>query len=73
MKVEVNEKEPSNEIKFPCLMKSFFNEEIVLFQSETTGTVIQGGKIGRQSGKCYDDWDIRAFTPFNGTITLQND
>lgn len=65
MKVEVNEKELSKEIKYPCLMKADVGG-VVLFHSVSCGVDLNTGVYSRQ-------WYMNNFTPFNGTVTLQND
>lgn len=66
MKVEVKEKEPKNGIKYPCLMISTVSDKVVLFHKFDCG-------IDLKTGEYSIEWDTEQFTPFNGTITLQND
>lgn len=73
MKVQVKEKEPNKEIKYPCLMKAESTKMIVLFLDEKKGTVVSRGGGLYELGDYLTNWEMEAFTPFNGTITLQND
>ena len=62
----------NKEIKYPCLMISDDSQTIILFDKFESGMVVsysEHHKLG-----CYaDDWDMKVFKPFTGTITLQND
>lgn len=73
MKVKVYEKEPIKKIKYPCLMKSGDAKIIVLFCDEQKGTVVSSKDGLYKLGEYGGDWEMGFFTPFNGTITLQND
>lgn len=74
MKIEVNEKETNKEIKYPCLMTVEDTKMIVLFNKEREGTLLVAGSGSMVSiGEHYRLWNMNYFTPFNGTITLQND
>lgn len=47
---------------------------IVLFASETTGTVLtDNSKHAYRAGYFADDWDAGLFEPLSGYITLSND
>lgn len=73
MKVEVKEKEPIKKIKYPCLMKSHVGT-IVLFDKEGEGTLLVAGSGSMiLTGEHFRLWNTKFFTPFNGTVTLQND
>jgi len=73
MKVEVKETEPSKKIKYPCLMKSGDVKIIVFFFDEQKGTVVSSKDRLYKLGEYGEDWEMGFFTPFNGTLTLQND
>jgi hypothetical protein len=60
-------------VSFPMLMESSVNDVIVLFTGEKNGTVVMSGRSGYGIGEYRSDWLIKAFTPFSGTITLEND
>ena len=70
MKVEINNKEQNNEIKFPCLMISK-NGGLVLMTKNKVVIVLNNfpNKLGTYS----EDWHMENFTPFNGSITLSNE
>ena len=74
MKVEINNKEQNNEIKFPCLMITRA-ENIYLIQGlSDCGNYYKGISLKHPSGFCYSDgWDKEVLTPFNGSITLSNE
>jgi hypothetical protein len=58
--------------EYPCLMKSTFNETVVLFIKVSTGTCVHAG--GRDTlGEYSEIWKMENFEPLNGTITLSND
>ena len=71
MKVTVNGKE-QKEITYPCLMEYKDSDLIVLFYTKLKGIVLIGN-ISYKKGDYSDTWNMRAFQPFHGTITLQND
>ena len=65
MKVKVKENK-GKEIKYPCLMLSNVDNKIVLFYAYCKGTHLKTGGYS-------EVWNMNAFTPFNGSITLEND
>ena len=74
MKVEINNKEQNNEIKFPCLMEAEGDYTIILATSEIEGGYLCGVCLkGTFEGQFADDWLKIYFKPFNGSITLSND
>ena len=66
---------PPREITYPCLMQSL-KGMIVLFTSETEGTVIHVGEGPHFLGYHCPEWikanDAHIWTPFTGTLTLSN-
>jgi hypothetical protein len=74
MKVTVNEKKKEQEVKYPCLMVHTGVALYVLFSAEETGTVISSVR-GRAwgVGEHFAGWDMSVFTPFHGSITLENE
>ena len=72
MKVTVNEKE-QKEITYPCLMKHQDRGLIVLFISDRAGIRLKSDGTYDKTVKYLDTWNVEAFQPFHGTVTLQND
>jgi hypothetical protein len=73
MKVEINNKEENNEIKFPCLMISD-NQKSVIIATEQCGDRLHGFALKNNQGLHFSkDWAKSVFKPFNGSITLSND
>jgi hypothetical protein len=70
MKVTVSE--PKAGIKYPCLMIGSRTGVIVLFNNYGEGTVVNETEY-HDTGYASEDWDMSQFTPYNGTVTLQND
>ena len=71
MKVEVN-KDEEGCLDYPLLMKSW-NGQVVLMTGWERGIVIDGGITDHKIGKYIDQWDMEAFKPFEGKITISND
>ena len=73
MKSTVNQKSQSDSNKpFPKIMIS--NDHIVLFTTETCGTVLKTLSGGYYSiGQTRTDWCINNFDDFKGSVTLSND
>ena len=46
---------------------------IVFFFDEQKGTVVSSKDRLYKLGEYGEDWEMGFFTPFNGTLTLQND
>lgn len=69
MKITFDEKKKDEEIKFPCLMQCE-NGYIVLMWKDSCGTVIKSDNY--KIGSYHQDWAMKVFKPFNGTITLEN-
>lgn len=74
MKVTVTEKENEKDIEFPCLMEYDDYEcgRIIILATGKIGNVYSGIRLTQKIGEESKEW-TRYFTPFNGTITLQND
>ena len=64
--------EEKNEPKpFPKLMKSDYDDMIVLFTEPSIGTIIWASKT-YEIGRTSRDFQIKAFTDYNEPITIQN-
>jgi hypothetical protein len=70
----VEEKKKDEEIKYPCLMKSNYSGNIVLFIESEKGICLNKWDFKISFfDKEFFMWDMRNFKPFNGTISLSND
>lgn len=75
MKVEVNNTEKNEEIKFPCLIIYKGTNLIILMQEDLSGTVLSNGSSGWRNGE-YSDYfglSLKEIKPFKGSVTLSND
>ena len=63
MKVQVKEIQDK---EYPRLMRSEVGNKIVLFCDHMKGTDLKTGIYS-------EDWNTDAFTPINGSVTIQND
>lgn len=63
-------------LRYPVLMQAIPNKHIVLFRSETEGTILHGGEAPMIVGYHTDSWisatDKSFWTPFTGTLPLRN-
>jgi len=60
-------------LKYPLLMISERNSAIVLMTAYGVGTCVNSGALSNQMGQYAEGWDMDAFIPFQGTVTLSND
>ena len=74
MKIEVNGKKTKT-IKYPALMKSIIDDEIILMTRPGAGiTLVEGTKGKRRSiGTICDNLVTLQFRLFEGQITLENE
>lgn len=73
MKTTVKRGDDTQKIDYPCLMMSRVSGNVVLFTSKGKGMCVHKGDSGWNVG-CYTElWDMNAFNPFNGTVTLENE
>ena len=79
MKSVIERAEENKEIKYPCLMESGKNGQVVLFAADSQGTLVFSSDhdhsiSDRPSdiGYYIQHWDMSCFTPFTGKITLSN-
>ena len=71
IKATIGVPKPTNEKPYPKLMKSIFDQMIVLMVADGKGTVII--PIGTyQVGHFSNNWSMDSFKDYNETITLQN-
>lgn len=73
MKSTVNCVDDTQEIKYPCLMEGKLTNMVVLFIAPRDGTVVYTGDSIWNEGFYTNTWHMDSFTPFNGTITLENE
>ena len=73
MKVTINEKPTQEKAEYPCLKVATDTGRVVLFTSESAGTVVYERISYWGMGHYSDKWYKQDFTPFNGSITLEND
>ena len=63
-------------LRYPVLMQAVDNKHIVLFSSETEGTVLHGGESHMLIGHHCEYWKPATnrdnWTPFTGTLPLRN-
>ena len=72
MKVEIKkDTNQQDSKKYPYIGISKSNSCLILFSSEGTGFVVDGGNF--EIGYYRTNWNEDNFTPFKGTITLSND
>lgn len=71
MKSTVKENRKAQEITYPCLMMLQGSGVVVLFSADDKGTVIGSDRDDFKIGN-YDDYNAKAFTPFNGEVILTN-
>jgi len=73
IKVTINKKEVPEKSEYPCLKRSK-DGVIVYFNAPREGLVVQGiGELYNKPGTYLTVWYEDNFTPFNGTVTLEND
>ena len=72
VKCNVTRSDEREEKPFPKLMSVGVTTLVVLFIEKNYGSVICGDQEF-DIGYCNDDWDMSAFTDFEGTITLENE
>jgi hypothetical protein len=73
MKIEIQENESKEKVKYPCLMISDV-KQIVLMTRNCEGTVIYPGEGDLYKiGEYLTGWYMQTFKPFMGRITLEND
>lgn len=65
--------EPSSPLTFPRLMKSRFNNLIVLFNSRNSGMVVHPASQVNKMGSFYSSWGISTFEDYRGSVILSND
>ena len=73
MKVTINKNDGNNKAEYPCL-KIAVDDDIVLFYDVSKGVKISnpsGSFIG--VGEYFEDYHMASFSPFTGSITLEND
>lgn len=58
---------------FPRLLKSNVDGVVVLFTGDSIGTVVGEGSVDKPLGFFSDDWNMKLFGDFTGTITLSNE
>ena len=73
MKVTINEKPTQENAEYPCLKAIEGTRTVVLFTAKCKGTVIAEDKTNYGLGYHSHGWAEQVFTPFNGSITLEND
>lgn len=71
MKSIVTPRDEKQIITYPCLMNSK-DGDIVLFLSSTRGVVINN-RGNFPLGHTSELWASHHFSPFHGTVTLEND
>ena len=71
MKITVNEFKARKSLPYPKLMTDG-RGLIVLMSEHEVGTVVVADEY-HEVGQHADDWDIRAFHDFEGSIELQNE
>lgn len=74
MKVIVDEKSKTQEVKYPFIGKSIRSNLIALFIEKGKGVVLEPGENDMWSlGSYCDDFFMDNFKPFGGRITLENE
>ena len=58
--------------KYPCLMIGKDGTDIVLFHKEKEGIVVGLPSENYHIGHYNNEWAMRYFVPYNGTVTLSN-
>lgn len=73
MKSTVTPRDEKQVITYPCLMIAE-DGDIVFFIAEGEGVVVNIGQKSETRSFEYDrSWIMTKFTPFHGTVTLEND
>lgn len=80
MKVTIHEKPKEQELKFPCLMISDNQQIILALSMRERGNsfyyeaiTLDPGETYNKNGDYSEDYIACAFSPFHGSITLEND
>lgn len=71
----ITESAPAPAITFPCLMRSQFTGNVVLFTADKTGVLVHPKTnlcFGRESPAWGTVYDASNWQPFNGTVHLSN-
>jgi len=74
MIVELKDEMPAE--RYPMLMISIGDKpgQVVLFTDDCCGVcLVVGSTTDWSVGEWHTGWDMKRFTPFNGTVTLSND
>ncbi len=69
---EVIEGKPEGKQEYPCTMVDQRYGLIVGFKAPGIGTVIAPGNTGWDVYDQWDNWYMREFIPFTGSVTLRN-
>lgn len=59
-------------IVYPCLMKSRYNETIMLMDSATSGMILTVGTREPDTNLYLENINIRDYTYYNDSYTLEN-
>lgn len=70
-----NAKTVKKQIEYPCLMIGTVCDinNVVLFIAHGEGMVVDKGEGKYEVGHYSAKWSMDAFTPFTGSVTLEND
>ncbi len=68
-----HEEKKEDEITYPCLMISDYDDSVYLFQQECCGIIVNEGAGYESVGYFSNCLNANMFTPFTGTIELSND
>lgn len=67
------DQETEEQIEYPCLMINKDKSFIVNFKGSREGQIVWSNNICANPWGISINWNIKAFTPFNGSITLSNE
>jgi hypothetical protein len=74
MRSTLSRDDAETETTYPCLMTGTRSGVVILFHAEGKGVVVHNkGTGGSSEGYYSEDWYMGSFTPFDGTVTLEND
>ena len=72
MKIEVQADGTSEEITYPCLLKSKIDSLVIFAPKKEENATVMVGNEGWEQGEYYGSFDEDDFELFQGSITLSN-